>query len=638
MSDIIHILPDAIANQIAAGEVIQRPSSAVKELMENSVDAGSASINLIVKDAGKTLIQVIDNGCGMSETDARMSFERHATSKINNADDLFAIRTMGFRGEALASIASIAQVELKTKRAGDETGTKIILEGSAVISQEACACSEGTSVSVKNLFYNVPARRNFLKSNGSEMRHIIDEFFRIALAHPNISFTLHHNGNEMYHLKADTLRQRIISLFGNSYNQKIVPVEEKTDVININGFIGKPEFAKKTRGEQYFFVNKRFIKNPYLNHALTAAYNQLLPAELTPFYVLNITIEPKEIDINVHPTKTEIKFIDEKTIYAIIRSAVRHSLGKFNISPSLDFEQDKAIISMIDSSKQNTDTISYYQAPVMPAYNPFSKEKIETESSKNFGFPKHQQSSRGWEKLYQDLENRQETAMPDTSLKQPDLNFDEIISAAKNRSSDNEEIIHKEIRNNRYDTYQLHNRYILTQIKSGLMIIDQQAAHERILYEKFLDALKNNNGSSQKELFPQTIELSASDYELVIELLPELKIVGIDINEFGKNNVIVNGMPSEINDCDIKDFLESIIEQYKQNLSLLKLDKHENIARSMARNSSMKSGKQLSHEEMNALIDELFACKMPYISPTGNSTIITLKTDELTNKFKKINI
>ncbi len=615
MPDIIHLLPDSVANQIAAGEVVQRPASAVKELMENALDAGSTTITLIVKDAGKTLIQVIDNGCGMSETDARMSFERHATSKIRKADDLFAIRTMGFRGEALASIAAIAQVELKTKRIGDEIGVKINIEGSELKSHEACLCPEGSSLSVKNLFYNIPARRNFLKNDSVELRHIIDEFQRVAIPNPTIAFSLHHNATEVFHLEKGSLKQRLMAVFGSSYNTRLVPVEEDTSIVKIKGFVIKPEFAKKTRGEQFFFLNKRFIKNPYLHHAVQSAFEELLPKDSYASYFLLLDVDPKTIDINIHPTKTEVKFEDEKTIYAYLRSAVKKSLGQFNITPSIDFNQESHLYNM--PLKPADGMIKQPTIKVDPLFNPF-----KTYSTTNFKPSERELSNRGnWEKMYsRHVDNQLEFEIKKEEETQQTINTD----------WDNE--LH-EI--NKKLTYQLHNRYILSHIKTGFMVIDQQGAHERILYERVLETFEKHKSATQQELFPKTIELNTTDFALIRELQTEIKEIGFDIREFGKNTYIIHGVPADTVNYDAAALLEGLIENYKQNLQELKSNKRENLARSMARNMSIKSGKTLTQEEMNNLIDELFACKMPYSTPNGKPTITTFSIDELDRRFKK---
>jgi len=620
MTDIIHLLPDTVANQIAAGEVIQRPASAVKELIENAVDAGSSSIKLIIKDAGKILIQVIDNGKGMSETDARMSFERHATSKIEKAADLFAITTKGFRGEALASIAAIAQVEIKTRRPTDEVGTMICIEGGEVITQESCSTAIGTSLSIKNLFYNVPARRNFLKSNSVEFSHIIDEFQRVALAHPDIEFSLHHNGSSMFVLPKSNLRQRIVNVFGGNYNQRLVPVEEETFIVKINGFIGKPEFAKKTRGEQFFFVNNRFIRNGYLHHAVQNAYEQLLPRETHPAYFLFLEVDPKSIDINIHPTKTEIKFEDERSIYAILRSAIKKSLGQYNISPTIDFNLEASI------STDGPPKDRIIEAPkirINPEYNPF-KSQTTFDNNRDFSGPNLRQKSNmhHWDKLYEQHEQSTTTTeiSQEASVQQETINpkwENDFSEVAKSLS------------------YQLHGKYILSHIKTGFMIIDQQGAHERILYEKFIQCLSRNTSSSQQLLFPQTIEFSSSDNALVQELLPELNALGFNLEEFGKNTFVVHGTPTLLGEADSKESLERILEAFKKNQSELKLPSTENLARSMAVNAAIKAGKILTNEEMKNLVDELFACEQPYASPSGRPTLTTFSLEDLEKRFKK---
>lgn len=623
MPDIIQLLPDSVANQIAAGEVVQRPASAVKELIENAIDAGADKIQLILKDAGKSLVQVIDNGCGMSVTDARMCFERHATSKIRKADDLFAIRTMGFRGEAMASIAAIAQVELKTRRHEDELGTCILIEGSDVVSQQACSAAPGTSISVKNLFYNTPARRNFLKSDPVEMRHIIDEFQRIALANPDIFFTMHHNGQEILHASAGTLKQRIVYLFGNNYNQRLVPVEEDTSIIKLRGYVGKPEFAKKTRGEQFFFVNNRFIKDPYLNHAVLTAFEELLPDESYPLYVLFIEIDPSKIDINVHPTKTEIKYQDEKSIYAIIRSAVKRSLGKYNITPTLDFDQENSIGHLI--TEKPTEQIVQPTISFNPNFNPFANEPQtpKTERSSSASYTREESDHRrtpipqNWDTLY-------EIARKESDVQQ-ELHAEVTIPVQEQEVSKSSE----------RQLFQIHNRYILSQIKSGFMLINQQAAHERILYERFLQQLDNHSGTSQQSLFPQTVTLNGSDFELLKELLPDVRGLGFDIREFGKNTVVVEGIPADLSNVAEHALLEHLLEGFKNNLVILKLDKRDNLARSLARNGAIKAGTKLSLEEMNLLIDQLFACQMPNLALNGKPVISTFTMNELAERFEK---
>lgn len=607
MSDIIHLLPDSVANQIAAGEVIQRPASAVKELLENAIDANATQIKLYIKDSGKSLIQIVDNGKGMSETDARMCFERHATSKIRKAEDLFEIRTMGFRGEAMASIAAIAQVELKTKMASQSTGTLIEIEGSKITKQEACSMTDGTQISIKNLFYNIPARRNFLKSNPVELRHIIDEFQRQALAHPEIFFSMYHDGQEMFHLPIGNQKQRITALFGNSYNERLVPVEESTDIITIEGFVGKPQFAKKTRGEQYFFVNKRFIKDPYLNHAVMNAFEELLNNDSFPFYVLFIDINPKHIDVNVHPTKTEIKFEDEKLVYAILRAAVKRSLGKYSVSPSIDFNTESSF-SNLKPFNPHTDEIKIPTIAVNPSFNPFEKRH---QSGYVPGQTRMPRSNAGWEALYEIVKPAEEAEQ---------ANLHEESHAKQHTLSER-------------NTFQLHQRFIVSPIKNGILMIDQQAAHERILFERFYESLHHNAGASQQSLFPQSVHMNSSDFELTKMLLPDLQQVGFDIQEFGKNTFVIHGVPAEIQASNEEQILMGLIESYKQQSSIQKFEQKEQLARSLAKQSAIKVGKALSQEEMNHLIDELFACELPNTGINGKATFVRISIEELADYF-----
>ncbi|KGE15060.1 DNA mismatch repair endonuclease MutL [Sphingobacterium deserti] len=626
MSDIIQLLPDSVANQIAAGEVVQRPASAVKELVENAIDAGADKIKIIVKDAGKSLIQIIDNGCGMSVTDARLCFERHATSKIRKAEDLFAIRTMGFRGEAMASIAAIAQVELKTRRVEDELGSVIEIEGSKVIKQYPEALPAGTTICVKNLFYNIPARRNFLKSNSVEMRHIIDEFQRIGLAHPTIFFSLHSDGNELFHLPSETLKQRIVHLFGNSYNQRLVPVEEETTIISLRGFIGKPEYAKKTRGEQFFFVNNRFVKDPYLNHAVMNAYEDILPAETFPLYVLFIDIDPSKIDINVHPTKTEIKYEDDKAIYAILRSALKRSIGRYNIAPTLDFDQETSFTNLITSKP-----LEEIQAPTIsfnPNFNPFENPKSTTSSRVSAyveGFEKKAGIPQNWDTLYKI--SQQETAEQVALI--PDEHINLSGSTTKDAETERKLAVKKQF-------FQLHNRFIVSQIHSGFILIDQQAAHERILYEHYMEQLENNQGISQQSLFPQTVELNSADFALMEDILPEIQTLGFQLRPFGKTTFIVDGIPADlgtgINETKI---LEQLLEDFKNNKDALQLNKRDNLARSLAKNAAIKPGATLDNQEMSELIDNLFATDSPSISIFGKPIIVTITLQELMERFNK---
>ncbi len=617
MPDIIHLLPDSVANQIAAGEVIQRPASAVKELLENAIDAGATSIELIIKDAGKTLIQVIDNGSGMSDTDARLCFERHATSKIKDASDLFCIRTMGFRGEALASIAAIAQVELKTRRHDDDLGTLLILEGTDVKSQEICQCAAGTSFAVKNLYFNVPARRNFLKADNIESTHITEEFYRVALINPQIAFSYHHNNKLVIQVSKSTFKQRIINLFGKNFTERLIPVEQETNVVAINGFIGKPEFAKKVRGEQYFFINKRFIKHPYLHHAVENAFQELIPEKSIPSYFIQMEVDPKLIDINIHPTKTEVKFQDEKTIYAILRSVVKQSLGKFSLSPSIDFEVEPSL-------DLNPPPASYIpKEPAIkidPYYNPFDHSKAFKPSNES---PRERSNKQNWEKLF-DIRETNQNVPENTHI---------IVKNTQHKLiEDNEQASLEQNHNN---IFQLKNRYIVSTISSGLLIIDQQRAHERILYESYMAGLNNLHSVSQQQLFPQTITFNPSDADLLNELRNDIFFFGFEINEFGKNSFIINGIPADIEDTNIKEILEGMLESYKKNMIDVKVDKKINLALSLARNMAVKPGKRLTEPEMQSIIDRLFACSLPEISPSNKKILITVTIDELNENFNK---
>jgi len=617
MADVIQLLPDSIANQIAAGEVIQRPASVVKELIENAIDAGSTSIKLVVKDAGKTLIQVIDDGFGMSDTDARMCFERHATSKIKVANDLFTINTKGFRGEAMASIAAIAQVEMRTKPHNEELGTRIQIEGSKVKKQEVCQTTAGTTISVRNLFFNIPARRKFLKSNPVEMRYIMDEFQRLAIAHSDIFFSLHHNNIELFHLPPGQLRQRIVGVLGANTNKKLVPVSEDTDVVNLNGYIGKPEFSKKTRGEQWFFVNNRFIKSSYLNHAVMQAFDELLPKDTFPLYVIFIEIDPSRIDINVHPTKQEIKFDDERLIYNYLKVAVRHSLGQYNIMPTLDFEQMPAITN--PGFNRSTPTFQN------------SSNKPTKKSTKNTSlFEQDNQRTTNnlanWKKLYEGL-NEFET----------NDNNNEGQSVTIKSKWDDEEATPMEQEDASFSVsikpYQIHNTYIVSHIKSGFLLIDQQTAHERILYERYLGKFQDPEMAVQKLLFPKTLNFSTQDFQLVKNMLPAINLLGFDIQEFGKDTFVVHGVPSHLKNVDERAIIENLLEQYKANQNL-ELDVRDNLARAMARSTANKRGKELSVEEMKELIDQLFACRIPYKGPNGRLCFKSYDLENLKKEFE----
>ncbi len=619
MADIIQLLPDAIANQIAAGEVIQRPASVVKELLENAIDAGATSVKLIVKDAGKTLIQVIDNGCGMSPTDARMSFERHATSKIKESKDLFHIRTMGFRGEAMASIAAIAQVEMRTRRQADELGCRIVIEGSEVKSQESCQCTPGTNLSIKNLFYNVPARRNFLKSTSVEMRHILDEFQRVAIAHCDIFFSLHHNGNEVFHLPVGNLRQRLVAIFGNNCNKKLVPVAEETDALKLEGYVGKPEFAKKTRGEQLLFVNQRFIKSNYLNHAIMSAYEEILNKDTYPLYVIFLEIDPARIDINVHPTKQEIKFEDEKLVYNYLKVAVRHALGQYSITPTLDFEQEVSFTKNLTTAKASNPRPEAKLGSVGGSASPRKPNKDKLESS----------NLRNWQEIYKGLDDFEEQGSSSGISEESEVTTIESEWSDSSALDDPTNTFSKQQK----PAYQIHNSYIVSQIKSGYMLIDQQSAHERILYERYLAVLTNKENYTQKQLFPKTIELTPAEATLMGDILPEINQLGFDVQDFGNNSFVIHGIPADLTGKkNEQQLIEQLLEQYKANLEL-KLDLKENLARAMARSSSIKRGQALIPAEMQELTDQLFACSVPYKNPTGRHCFITFELEELEKRF-----
>ncbi|MGN6437902.1 MAG: DNA mismatch repair endonuclease MutL [Agriterribacter sp.] len=622
MRDKIQLLPDNIANQIAAGEVIQRPASAVKELLENAVDAGATEVRLIVADAGKSLVQVIDNGSGMSETDARMAFERHATSKINNIDDLFRIRTMGFRGEALASIAAVAQVELKTRRATDEIGTCIEIENSLVKAQEPVAFQPGTSIAMKNVFFNVPARRNFLKSNPVEMRHIVDEFIRVAMAFPEIFFSLTANGQEVFHLEKGTLKQRIVHLLGNHYTSKLVTVQEKTDYLNIYGFAGKPDTAKKTRGDQYFFVNNRFIRSAYLNHAVMSAYQEMIPGDSFPMYVLFIDLDPAQIDINVHPTKQEIKFEDEKIIYAFVQAAVKHALAQFSITPTLNFDLDPSIQKLdavsnpfTEEKKSNASTSSLYSTFTKKNQAHFIESKSELKHWKDF-YPEPRENkfrsllSAHQEEAEQKLEY--ETAAPAVNVRETKL---QLLEDAP--------------------LLQLHNTYIVAPATNGYILIHQQSAHERVLYEKYITAAKGKAIASQRSLFPLTLPLSAPDAVLLQELLPDLKQLGYDLELFGKDTFVIQGTPADVDSGNEKLAIEQMLEQFKHFNSDVKFSRREKLIRSLAWQHAVKPGRALTQQEMKTLANDLFACSQHNITPSGNPTYISFKADYLEKMFGK---
>jgi DNA mismatch repair protein MutL len=608
--DKITLLPDNIANQIAAGEVIQRPASAVKELLENAVDAGATDIKLIIADAGKSLLQVIDNGSGMSETDARMSFERHATSKIKSIDDLFHIRTMGFRGEALASIAAVAQVELKTKRAEDETGIYIEVENSAVLKQEPTAAPTGTSIAMKNLFFNVPARRNFLKSNAAEMRHIVDEFTRVAMAFPAIQFSLTSNNQQLFHLEAGSLKQRIVQLLGNNYNAKLVSVKEETDYMNIYGFVGKPETAKKTRGDQYFFVNNRFIKSPYLNHAVMSAYQEMITSDSFPMYVLFIDLDPTQVDVNVHPTKQEIKFEDEKIIYAFVQAAIKHALAQFSVTPTLDFELD-ASIQQLSSIQQPFTEDRKSSASAGAIFKGFTQKNQAHFIDKN-----EKSELKHWREFY-------EKPMADDRLAMPDL---------KDRTTDSEQ--RSTLFSEDIELSQLLNTYIITPSPTGFLLIHQQAAHERVLYEQLKKASEHKAVATQRSMFPSTLELAPADAAVMEEISSDLHHLGYLIEPFGKNTYVIQGTPADVEGGNEKHVIDILIEQYKHFSPDVKFSKREKLIRSLARQQAIKSGVRLTEREMRQLFTDLFACEQSNVTMDGNPIYLEFKQEQLERMFR----
>jgi len=609
MSDIIRLLPEAVANQIAAGEVVQRPASAVKELMENSIDAGATVIRLVVKDAGKTLIQVTDNGMGMSDTDARMSFERHATSKIKSSEDLFHIMTKGFRGEALASIAAVAQVELRTRRKEDELGTLLRIEASKVTEQEPTQCPEGTTFQIKNLFFNVPARRYFLKSDAIEFRHIVDEFQRLALTHPDLEFSLQHNGSEVFSLPKATLRQRIVHVFGAKYQEKLVPVEESTDIVSVAGFVGKLDTAKKTRGEQFFFVNNRFIKNNYLHHAVMTAFEQLLPQGHYPLYLLYFDIDPAQIDINIHPTKTEIKFQDERAVYAILHAAIKRALGKHHLSPSIDFNQEMAI----DITPARADAeIKQPQIQVNPAYNPFGGPKEKKESPLAGWFERKGQAAgnQNWRDLMEITKQLDE--LP--SQTQPTLLDDEAWE---------EEI----------SPVQFQKKYIGVQRGETWFWIDQQRAHHRILFERYVRQIEQGRGPVQQLLFPEEIALSAADAALLQEMSADIAALGFDMEIVEGHTCVVKGLPAELQDAPTERLLQEFLEQYL-HAGNLELSAREKLASALARSASVKKGQNLSSPEMRDIVRRLFECRQPEFTISGQPIFVSFDVDVLEYQLK----
>lgn len=622
MSSIIQLLPDHVANQIAAGEVVQRPASVVKELLENAVDAKATDIKLIIKDAGKSLVQVIDNGSGMSVTDARLCFERHATSKIRQAEDLFSLHTKGFRGEALASIAAIAHMEMKTRQEQEELGTHIVIEGSKFVSQDVAVLPKGTSFAVKNLFFNIPARRNFLKSETVEHRHIVDEFQRVALAHPNIHFTYYHNGGELFNLPQSNFRQRIVNIFSGKTNEKLVPVHEDTEIVSIQGFVSKPEFAKKNRGEQFFFVNDRFIKSGYLHHAVMAAYEGLLKDGAQPSYFLYLNVPPHTIDINIHPTKTEIKFDDEHALYAILRSAIKHSLGQFNVAPVLDFDRDSNLDTPYNYQNKEASTPTIQ---VDGNFNPFSDDK----PNKHFSTHRKTDNTSSWESLYVGLKHDTDSSLEGAQQTITDIAEIEFESEEVTGSLfDENEIEHSGNR-----TYQIHKKYIVNPIKSGIVIVDQQRAHQRILYEQFLTNMTVHQASSQQLLFPINLFFSSSEMELIGELQLSLVNTGFVFEETNDDHVVISGLPVNVSEGEASIVLEQLLSDLQDGIPESSFSQNDSIAKSMAKSLAVKTGSYLTEKEQENLVNGLFACKEPNVSPFHKPTFITMRVEDLDKKF-----
>ena len=606
MTNVIKLLPDHVANQIAAGEVVQRPSSVVKELLENSIDANSTDIKLFIKNSGKTLIQVVDNGKGMSFKDARMCFERHATSKISSAKDLFSLNTKGFRGEALSSIAAISHVELKTKTKLDKLGSLIKIEGSEIKLEDSISVSDGTSLAVKNLFFNIPARRNFLKSDTVELRHIIDEFHRVVLAHPKINFSMFHNGNEIFDLRSENFRQRIIHVFGNRMNEKLVPVDENTELLKISGFVGKPEFAKKSRGEQFFFVNQRFIKSSYLNHAVISAFDGLLAPKKIPSYFLNLSVDPNSIDINIHPTKTEIKFDDEPTLYALLRAAVKHSLGQFNIAPVLDFERNSSFDTPYSS---NINSFVTPKIEVDPEFNPFNKNE-----SYNF-------SSTNSDNFYIGINSKSNNKLEPLS----EIEFES--NSIQSSIFDNDEI------KNSNNTFQLLNKYILCKIKSGLMVVDQNRAHQRVLYEGFLKQFTLETPTIQNLLFPLNLNLTSDELKIIKDIEIQLKQTGFSISEYNKDGLFLNAIPVGVKESNVPSIFEELISDIKSEVPNINFSYSDLMAKLIAKSLATQNGKKLTTVEQEFIVNSLFACKEPNLSPSNKRIFITIEISDLDSKF-----
>ena len=618
MSQAIQLLPDSLANQIAAGEVVQRPASVVKELMENAIDAGAQHIQVIVRDAGKQLIQVIDDGHGIAEADLRLAFERHATSKISQAADLQGIHTLGFRGEALASIAAISRIEAKSRLPDAELGSHLVIEGAEVKTHEPESCKAGTAISVKNLFFNTPARKHFLKSNNVEHRHIIEEFTHIALANPGLSFTLKNGDETVYQLKPGSARQRIVSILGRKYDEGLVPVEEQTQLFRISGFIGKPDLARKTRGEQYFFVNNRYIRSPYLHHAIVKAYEGLLPEGHHPVYVLSFSMPPEKLDVNIHPTKTEVRFQDEQSLYAVLKPTIKRALSQNHVSPSLDFERSPLETQGLQQSQSAPSSAN----PASTSASASSKGNGKQTGGQpiNSGTA----SQQDWQELYKILSEEHSGKAPHPDQQAPP------------RKAEAEPLLEQEPAGApQQPSLILQDRYILSPIHSGLIVIQQQYARQRIAYEEYLAALSAQASYSQQQLFPEVLELSQSDKQLMDDLLSDIRYLGFDIETFGKQAYVVNGVPADLEGANIQQTVEQLLEDYKHNQRYAQLERKDNLARSLAYHASQRTRPSRSSEALHRLIDQLFACEMPYYTPDGKPVFIKISQQELEKKFEK---
>ena len=595
MKDIIHLLPDNVANQIAAGEVVQRPASVVKELLENSIDAKATEINLIIKNAGKTLIQVVDNGIGMSSNDASICFERHTTSKIKSAKDLFNIRSKGFRGEALASIAAVSHTELITRQSSSDLGKIVRVKGNKIVENKSIVSKIGTSIMVKNLFYNIPARRNFLKSDNVELKHIINEFHRTSIAHPEIKFIFHSNDSELFNLPKSNLRKRIVNIFGVKSNEKLVPVSEETDILKINGFVFKPEYSKKSRGEQFFFVNNRFIKSPYLNHSVNSAFEGLIDVKYNPSYFLFMEVDPKSIDINIHPTKTEIKFDDEHSIYAILRSSIKHSLGQFNIAPILDFNHDKAM--ELPYSYKNKKEVKGVGIDINENYNPFVNSKVK--SSEN---------------VYLDIDLEKNIKIEeDSSVNTIEFNDDAIFESIS--------------------VYQLNNKYLVNKIKSGIVIVNQNRAHQRILYEKFLKFITVDGSKPQKLVNPLKINLSIQEIDILVSYKKQLKSSGFVFKKASGNDLNFEAIPTFLDPNRVGEYIQDLLDNIKDEIPDKNFSQSDLTAKLMAKSLAIKTGKKLLPEEQEYIINSLFACKEPNVSPFNKKIYHTITFEEIEKKF-----